>query len=107
MEQALLSATRINVKTAKLHAKTKRYNMGEGHSYCERQKEGEKCLNRTATVLKPRGKDLYFAFGWVQSFRAGEKNFSSCRLHLNTFIVDKQIFLFFPSNNFLKNVKKN
>lgn len=68
-----------------------------------------KCLNRTntATVLKPRGKDLYFAFGWVQSFREGEKDFSSCRLHLNTFIVDKQIFLFlffsfFRSSNFLE-----
>lgn len=70
---------------------------------------GGKCLNRTntATVLKPRGKDLYFAFGWVQSFREGEKDFSSCRLHLNTFIVDKQIFLFlffsfFHSSNFLE-----
>ena len=69
--------------------------------------KGGKCLNRTntATVLKPRGKDLYFAFGWVQSFREGEKDFSSCRLHLNTFIVDKQIFLFFSfffrSSNFL------
>ena len=44
---------------------------GNIHIAKEGQKEGAenrgrgKCLNRTntATVLKPRGKDLYFAFG--------------------------------------------
>lgn len=61
---------------------------------------------RQPRFLNREGKRFIFRI-WLSSILSrGEKDFSSCRLHLNTFIVQIFFLFFFPfifgSNNFLE-----